>query len=64
MYNLPEITKSAQKLEELVRKKQDAQNLRRYHMLLLLWTGKAKRRSVMTRHLGVRLNTIANWLER
>ena len=36
MYNLPEITESAEQLEELVRKEQDAQIQRRYHMLLLL----------------------------
>ena len=62
MYNLPEITESAQKLEELVCKEQDAQIQRRYHMLLLLKTGEAKSRSGAARHLGVHRNTIADWL--
>ncbi len=63
MYNLPEITESADKLEELVRREQDAQIQRRFHMLLLLKTGKVESRSGAARHLGVHRNTIANWLE-
>jgi len=62
MYNLPKINESAQRLEELVRKEQDAQIQRRYHMLLLLKTGEAKSRSGAARHLGVHRNTIADWL--
>jgi len=62
MYNLPKITESAEKLEELVRKEQDAQIQRRYHMLLLLKTGEAKSRSAAARHLGVHRNTIAEWI--
>ena len=41
MYNLPEISESAQQLERLVRKERDAQIQRRYHMLYLLKTGEA-----------------------
>ena len=52
MYNLPEITQSADKLKKLVRKEQDAQIQRRYHMLLLLKTGEAESRSGAARHLG------------
>jgi transposase len=63
MYNLPEIAEPADKLENLVRKEQDAQIQRRYHMLLLLKTGEAKSRSGAARHLGVHRNTIASWLE-
>lgn len=63
MYNLPEITQSADKLKKLVRKEQDAQIQRRYHMLLLLKTGEAESRSGAARHLGVHRNTIASWLE-
>ena len=63
MYNLPEITESAEQLEELVRKEQDAQIQRRYHMLLLLKTGEVKSRSAAARRLGVHRNTIASWLE-
>lgn len=63
VYNLPEITQSADKLKKLVRKEQDAQIQRRYHMLLLLKTGEAKSRSGAARHLGVHRNTIASWLE-
>ena len=63
MYNLPEITQSADKLKKLVRKEQDAQIQRRYHMLLLLKTGESESRSGAARHLGVHRNTIASWLE-
>jgi hypothetical protein len=38
MYNLPKITEPAHELEELVRREQDVQIQRRYHMLLLLKT--------------------------
>lgn len=62
MYNLPEITESAQRLDRLVRKERDAQVQRRLHMLLLLKTGKAKSRSAAARRLGVHRNTIASWL--
>lgn len=62
MYNLPEITESAQRLDRLVRKERDAQVQRRLHMLLLLKTGKAKSRSAAARRLGVHHNTIASWL--
>ncbi|WP_263785024.1 hypothetical protein [Salinibacter grassmerensis] len=41
MYNLPEISESAERLERLVRKERDAQIQRRFHMLLLLKTGEA-----------------------
>lgn len=44
MYNLPEITESAETLEKLVRKEQDAQIQRRYHMLLLLKTSNSEDR--------------------
>ena len=63
MYNLPEITESAEQLEELVRKEQDAQIQRRLYMILLLKSGKAESRSAAARHLGVHRNTIANWLQ-
>jgi len=62
MYNLPEISEPAEKLEELVRKERDAQIQRRYHMLLLLKTGEAQSRSAAARQLGVHRNTIADWL--
>jgi len=42
MYNLPEITESAERLEQLVRKEQGAQTQRRYHMLLLLKTSNSE----------------------
>lgn len=46
MYNLPEITESAQRLDRLVRKERDAQVQRRLHMLLLLKTeGQKPKRS-------------------
>ena len=63
VYDLPEITEPTDKLEELVRKEQDAQIQLRYHMLLLLKTGEAESRSGAARHLGVHRNTIASWLE-
>lgn len=63
MYNLPEISESTEKLEELVHKERDAQIQRRFHMLLLLKTGEAKSRSGAARQLGVHRNTIANWLD-
>jgi len=62
MYNLPEISESTEKLEELVRKERDAQIQRRFHMLLLLKTGEAESRSAAARHLSVHRNTIADWL--
>lgn len=63
MYNLPEIPEPVEKLERLVRKERDAQIQRRYHMLLLMKTGKAESRSDAARHLGVHRNTIADWLD-
>jgi len=62
MYNLPEISESAERLERLVRKERDAQIQRRFHMLLLLKTGEAKSRSGAARRLGVHRNTIADWI--
>ncbi len=63
MYNIPEITESAEQLEELVRREKDAQIQRRFHMLLLLKTGEAKSRSGAARHLGVHRHTVADWLD-
>ena len=62
MYNLPEISESAERLERLVRQERDAQIQRRYHMLLLFKTEEAKSRSAAARHLGVHRNTIADWI--
>jgi transposase len=62
MYNLPEISESAEWLERLVRQERDAQIQRRYHMLLLFKTEEAKSRSAAARHLGVHRNTIADWI--
>ena len=63
MYNLPEITESTERLEQLVRKEKDAQIQRRFHMLLLMKTGEAESRSGAARYLGVHRHTIADWLE-
>ncbi|MCS3668697.1 hypothetical protein GGP77_002948 [Salinibacter ruber] len=41
MYNLPQITESTERLEQLGRKEKDAQIQRRFQMLLLLKTGEA-----------------------
>lgn len=62
LYNLPEITESVERLEQLVRKEKDAQIQRRFHMLLLK-IGEAKSRSAAARHLGVHRHTVADWLE-
>ncbi|PSQ64525.1 MAG: hypothetical protein BRD25_03460, partial [Bacteroidetes bacterium QH_1_61_8] len=62
MYNLPEISESTEKLEELVHKERDAQIQRRFHMLLLLKTGEAKSRSAAARQLGVHRHSVADWL--
>jgi len=64
MYNIPEISEPAQRLERLVRKERDAQVQRRFHMLLLLKSGQAKSRTGAARRLGVHRNTVADWLER
>jgi len=63
MYNLPEITEPVEKLKRLVRKEKDAQIQRRFHMLLLMKTGKAKSRSGAARQLGVHRHTVSDWLE-
>ena len=41
MYNLPEISESVEELDQRVRKENDAQIQRRFHMLLLLRSGEA-----------------------
>jgi len=63
MYNLPEITESAERLEQLVRKEKDAQIQRRFQMLLLLKTGEAESRSGAARQLGVHRHTVSDWIE-
>ena len=63
MYNLPEITESTERLEQLVRKEKDAQIQRRFHMLLLIKTGEAESRSGAARQLGVHRHTVSDWLE-
>ncbi|MFO8232164.1 MAG: BspA family leucine-rich repeat surface protein [Longimonas sp.] len=61
-YNIPEITEPVDELEQLVGKERDAQIQRRFQMLWLLKSGKAKSRNAAARHLGVDNNTIADWL--
>ena len=63
MYNLPEVTESAERLKQLVRKEKDAQIQRRFQMLLLLKTGEAKSRSGAARQLGVHRHTVSDWVE-
>lgn len=62
MYNLLEITESAERLKQLVRKEKNAQIQRRFHMLLLIKTGEAESRSGAARQLGVHRHTVSDWV--